>query len=763
MKRKLIALALAAALLAALAAPVFADALGEPVDAWSAALAEGAELSGERFWTGDDLRTEYRLTLAPGSAAVPVAVSGAPLRTKQTLLSAAAALEAEGLHVLGGVNGGFFTVASGEPVGIAVSGGALLHDDEGLQAVGFRADGSTVFGSPRVTTSLRAGEALWPVAGWNRLAAEGFSVFTLLCDEAVTLPAHTMCALLDAPEDPGLSGEAELTVRAVWESDGEPVAIPEQTLLLTLPPLPAEEKDGEAKPDALPEAFAEGAALTLRITCAEGWEDVNSAVGILYPLIIDGEIVPKLTKTAAPRTAIGIREDGTLLLYALDGRRSGHSVGGGLTDVAARMLELGCVNAGALDGGGSTQLAAFLPGDTELRVFNRPSDNELRKVANCILLAVPAQPTGQAAQLSMEPLHINAVAGAVLPLTVRAADENGFAAPLPDGLEFAVTDGLGEVRDGQYFAAGTGSGTVTVSAPGLQSASIPVRVVEAPEELYLYGEKYGKKTEKLTLEPGYEVDLTVRAYDRHILLSGDDTCYTWALDEAVGTVDETGHVVPGDVSATGDLTVTAGERSVAIPITIWTGIPFRDVGRSHRFFDAVKYVYDNGIFKGTADDVFEPETVMNRAMLVTVLWRMEGQPEAAQPAAFADVAPDAWYADAVAWAAENGIVNGYSETAFGPTDDLTREQILTILHRWAGLPEIPEAEDAPAFPEGTDAHDWALAALQWAAAARVYVWTEADGPAPCGPMDRANVADVLMRYDTLVRPNLVKASEEDEK
>ncbi len=148
MKRQMTALALALTLLTALAAPAYADALGERVDEWSAVLAPGAELAGESFWTGDDLRTEYRLTLVPGGAAVPVVVGGEPLRAQRTLQEAAAALEAEGLRVLGGVNGGFYTVATGEPVGLAVSGGTLLHDDEGLKAVGFRAEGGVIFGRP---------------------------------------------------------------------------------------------------------------------------------------------------------------------------------------------------------------------------------------------------------------------------------------------------------------------------------------------------------------------------------------------------------------------------------------------------------------------------------------------------------------------------------------------------------------------------------------------------------------------------------------
>ena len=159
--------------------------------------------------------------------------------------------------------------------------------------------------------------------------------------------------------------------------------------------------------------------------------------------------------------------------------------------------------------------------------------------------------------------------------------------------------------------------------------------------------------------------------------------------------------------------------------------------------------------------LFEPGTVMNRAMLVTVLWRMEGQPAADAYATFADVEPGAWYADAVAWAAENGIVNGYSPEVFAPGDDLTRQQILTILHRWAGLPEPPE--DGEAFPEDAAADDWALAALNWAAAAGVYVDPGDGFPPVRAPMTRADVAVALMRYETLVRPYLDIVTEESEK
>ena len=761
-RKTVLSLALAAALLLGLTAPALADetapdagVLGEQVDTWSVPLTGGAEVSGTIFWTGSDLRTEYLLTLAPESVAVPVVVSGDPLRTRQSLDAAAASLASEGLHVLGGVNGGFYTVATGEPSGLAVSGGTLLHDDEGLRAVGFRADGSVVFGAPGLQMELKTEAGSFRIVAWNRTSGDGFTAWTPDCAPAVDVAEHSMCVFLGVTETPGLSGVTEAAVTEIREAGGEPVAVPEGTVMLVLPPY------DEETPCALPAVFTEGAEMTIETRCAAGWEDVDSAVGILYPLLENGEVLPKLTASAAPRTAIGLRADGTLLLYALDGRQNGYSVGGGLSHVAQRLRELGCVTAGALDGGGSTQLAAFLPGDDALRTMSHPSESPTRKVANYILLAARTEPSGRAQTLTMEPIHINAVAGATLPLTVRASDENGYATPLPESLSFTVSEGLGEVADGVYTAAGAGSGAITVSAPGLASGVIPLRVTESPEELVLYGEKYNKKTESLTLEPGQEVDLTVRAYDRHILLSGNDRCYTWELDEAAGTVDEGGHITAGSVSAEGTLYVTAGETVKEIPVKVWSGVPFTDVKRSDPYFDAVKYVYDHSIFKGTGETIFEPGTVMNRAMLVTVLWRMDGEPAADAYATFADVEPGEWYADAVAWAAENGIVNGYSPEVFGPKDDLTREQILTILHRWAGLPEPPEG--GKAFPEDAALDDWALAALNWAAAAGVYVDPGDGFPPARAPMTRADVAVALMRYETLVRPYLDIVTEENEK
>lgn len=735
MRKRIIPILLCTALL--LAMPVRAEVLGERVDGYTTALAQGVTLSRTSYWTGSDYRSENYLTLRPGSTAVPVAVSGDPLWAQQSLAAAAGRLEQQGLHVLGGSNGGYYTVATGEPVGLVAAGGVVRASDEGLSAIGFRSDGSAVYGKPALQLRLRAGEQTADIAGLNHAAGPGLRLYTADCAGSVKTAGKSWSVLCSAEGQPGFTGSVALTVESVGEADGS-VSVPADKLLLLLP------KEAGGAAQSLPTFLTEGASLLLESSCAPGWEDVDSAVGLLYPLVENGAVLSELEPYAAPRSAIGLKADGSVVLYTIDGRQSGHSVGAGLSAVAQRMLELGCVSAGTLDGGGSTLLAAQLPGGSGLETQNRPSDGSARRVVNYILLTTPAAAAGPAALLALYPLSINAVAGAEIPLTVRAIDQNGLSAQLPGRLSYTVTGGLGRVENGVFYAAGSGSGSITVSAPGVESATIPLRVAASPEKLELFGEKYGKLTTSLTLEPGQEVDLTVRATDRHIQLSGDDTCYTWTLDPAAGTVDETGHLIPGDASGSGMLTASLGESSVSIPITIRSGIPFTDVSRSDPYFTAVKYVYEHEIFTGTGATTFDPATVMDRGMLVTVLWRMAGKPEAAAPAAFTDVAADAWYAPAVAWAAETGLVLGYSDTEFAPGDDLTREQILTILHRWAGLPESGDG----AF-DTEDASDYALPALRWALAQGLLSPDPETGLQPRGPMSRAAVAEVLMRWDQL--------------
>ncbi|MBQ9045684.1 MAG: S-layer homology domain-containing protein [Oscillospiraceae bacterium] len=174
---------------------------------------------------------------------------------------------------------------------------------------------------------------------------------------------------------------------------------------------------------------------------------------------------------------------------------------------------------------------------------------------------------------------------------------------------------------------------------------------------------------------------------------------------------------------------------------------FRDVDQSLWYHEAIDYVVVKGLFNGTSPTTFEPDTAMTRAMLVTVLHRMEGAPAPKTQAAFTDLTQD-WYRDAVAWAAENGIVSGMSETTFAPDAKVTREQAMTMLMRCAAFKglDVTAAADLSAFGDAGSVSMWAEPAVRWAVAARLIQGMPDGTLQPQGGSTRAQVATILMRF-----------------
>ena len=176
---------------------------------------------------------------------------------------------------------------------------------------------------------------------------------------------------------------------------------------------------------------------------------------------------------------------------------------------------------------------------------------------------------------------------------------------------------------------------------------------------------------------------------------------------------------------------------------------FVDVADSDWYADAVQYVFANGLMAGTSDTTFSPNATTTRAMIVTILYRLEGEPEAEATSAFADVAADMYYADAVNWAAANNIVTGYDDTSFGPDDTITREQMAAILYRYAQYKGYDVTTGGMALNEYTDAgqiSEYAVPAMQWANENGLITGSTATTIEPQGNALRAEVATILMRF-----------------
>lgn len=179
----------------------------------------------------------------------------------------------------------------------------------------------------------------------------------------------------------------------------------------------------------------------------------------------------------------------------------------------------------------------------------------------------------------------------------------------------------------------------------------------------------------------------------------------------------------------------------------WTS-PFRDVANTAWCADAVKFASVSGLFQGTTATAFSPNASMTRAMLVSVLWRMEGKPTETKSADFGDVAADAWYADAVNWAAANGIVGGYTAETFSPSRQVTRQQLAAILARFAKYCgyDVSGAADLSRFTDQAKISDFAKADMAWAVNAGLISGTTSTTLDPTAVTTRAQVAAILMRF-----------------
>ena len=180
-----------------------------------------------------------------------------------------------------------------------------------------------------------------------------------------------------------------------------------------------------------------------------------------------------------------------------------------------------------------------------------------------------------------------------------------------------------------------------------------------------------------------------------------------------------------------------------------TGLPFTDVNSSDWFCGAVKCVYDSGLMGGISDTLFAPGMTTDRAMVVTILWRLEGSPAAdAAAAGFNDVESGTWYAEAVYWAAAEGIVKGYSDAIFAPTDTVTREQLATILHRYAEYKgyDVSQKGSLAAFSDGETTSSWAVEAAEWAIGTGLLSGKGSNVLDPTGSATRAEVAQLFLNF-----------------
>lgn len=241
---------------------------------------------------------------------------------------------------------------------------------------------------------------------------------------------------------------------------------------------------------------------------------------------------------------------------------------------------------------------------------------------------------------------------------------------------------------------------------------------------------------------------------KEIVFNGDAPVF----EESTGETGETWSYIFYDVTATayypaGNSTWTEAVRQnydgniTWFPKELEPG-SYYDVSQNAWYHDAVKYAGENNLMSGVGGGNFDPDGEANRAMITTILYRMEGTPQPAEEADFTDVAAGSYYADAVAWASSENIVSGYSQTLFAPEDRISRQQLATMLYRYAQYKgyDVSDTANLSAFDDSDSIASYAEEAVSWAVAEGLISGTDDTTLSPEGTATRAQIATILMRF-----------------
>ena len=521
-------------------------------------LAGKTKLASGVFYTGDARQAEYRLEYTPNDIVRPVVVYGSKVCNYGSFGSMASLLENRGMNVIGGINGDYYVLATNQPLGIVISEGVLRSSDSGHWAVGFRADGTAFIGKPALNMRVRLSGQDYVIAGINKVrSGTGYHLFTEDFSYTTKNTAPGWDVILTPEEGAELKTNCEFTatVDEIIESKGE-LALPEGKLVLSV----SADTD-EWRRYGVENTFP-GDTVSISISSDGIWDEADYAVGSLYKLVTDGAPEPGLERgEIAPRTAVGIREDGTIVLYTIDGRQAGYSRGYTIAGLAERLAELGCVEACIMDGGGSTALSALYIGGDDAEMVGRPSAGAERSVSTYIMLAAFGEGSGAVKCIGVRPEAPVALKGAEIAFTLSAADETGR--PVETPYAEVTASGAALISDGRARCDETGTAQITARSGSVEGTGF-VEVVETPDEIDVsFG---GTKRESLVIPPDRTIDLTAKASWLGLGLVSQDECFTWKTN--VGSITADGVFFSGNEDAEGEISVTAGGLTETIPVSV---------------------------------------------------------------------------------------------------------------------------------------------------------------------------------------------------
>ena len=541
---------------------------------------------------------------------------------------------------------------------------------------------------------------------------------------------------------PTVSGEMTLEVVETTISEGA-ITIGEGYMVLT-----AARQSGYS---AEYEKFKVGDIVTLTTVCEdENLVKAKYATGAGDVLISDGVRLDSgkwdiTLMQRAPRTAFGVRGDGTIVSYAVDGRNSTHSVGLTLDELADEMLSQGCVYAVNFDGGGSTALSVRIPGENIATVVSRPSDGSERGCATYILYVTDAEPDGTERNLGLQNDGAILLAKSSVELSFTATDRGYMPTAIPDDIQIFPQDSGASV-DGTLYTAGSTAGAerLKLYSPATGAyGSGEIFVITRPTSITPTWKNSSVPLTSVRIFPGDTLELDVLATYYRRTVTAQVHSFTFTVSEDIGAVTNQGvFTAAGVLGQKGTITVSAGGRSSEIKVEIGG---FLDM-QNHWAREYARYLESTGIVTGVTPLSFDPERMMSRGDFCLMLYRAAGTPAFSGVSGFDDVPDDAYYAKAIAWAQAKEIAKAVDGNVFNPTAPLSRQDAFTFIYRALSLLNKQfsngTATDLTGFPDANSLADYAV--IPTATLINLGLVGGMDGRLePTGTLTRAQMAKIV--------------------
>lgn len=698
---------------------------------------------------GVGLQSEYYAEYTPNEDTLPVVVNGEKLYGKLNATQAAEYMKEQGLRPMLGINASFFSLETGVMMGHAISDGKVIAKDMSeLKAIGFRADGSAIIAPLAITVNISAEEGAVDLENINKQHVKtlsGISAYTSDFGTETANDAEVIAVTLDLPEELRIGAEFEATVKSRTQQT-EKLPIGENEMILVI-----NTDGGWDYHKGLIGTFEEGDKI--KITCtatgSDEWQNVTEALASVGETLVEkGEVMTEFKSGAAPRTAVGITEEGKVIFYAIDGRQKGHSYGLQLKSLAKRMAELGCTDAINMDGGGSTSISGVYPGADEIAVLNKPSGGALRNVANFIFLKNTKEKTGILKSIYTTPHGEKYLTGSKVELSSVGVDTAYYKKELANVEYFA--DGE-SVIDGNMITL-AGNGTVTVTAKsGLVSSKSELYVYDTPDTIKVYAD--GNELSEIKLPCAEEITLSAEAYIGSAKLTADESLFKFRVDGEIGTVENGVFTARPDKTAKGSIIVTAGNTETAIPVRVTSEYIFDDTNE-HWAKEMIKEFAEKGAINGYDTEeglFFNPDNSITRgefAVMLAGYMGIDTDYYKGEESAFVDEIP-AWAEPSVKALYSFGYISG-KETEEGlkyaPNDKITRAEVVAIIGRTL---EYLEEETELAFNDSADIPEWAKTYISRLTAVGIISGYEDNTVRPTKEVTRAEAVTMLYKKSKL--------------